>query len=109
MNKCLLENKWGARIKKYFLEELELGLARAYRICDVTGRLYSVIFHVAQWERWQSEDALLQDAFADFSDEQREFLLSGLTPAEWNEMAGPENPTEDEPENVYYEDDGNLL
>lgn len=46
---------------------------------------------VADWLKARRDDPLgaplVQDAFPDLSDEQREFLLTGVTPDEWNQMA----------------------
>ena len=35
-------------------------------------------------------DILIQDAFPNLDKEQREFLLSGITPQEWNDTFGEE-------------------
>ena len=35
-------------------------------------------------------DILIQDAFPNLNAEQREFLLSGITPQEWNDTFGEE-------------------
>ena len=35
-------------------------------------------------------DILIQDAFPNLSVEQREFILSGITPQEWNDTFGEE-------------------
>lgn len=42
----------------------------------------------AQLDRFFRREALIQDIFPDLSDEQREFLLTGVTPAEWNAVFG---------------------
>ena len=33
-------------------------------------------------------DILIQDAFPNLNEEQREFILSGITPQEWNDTFG---------------------
>jgi hypothetical protein len=38
-----------------------------------------------QIKAWQS-GTMIQEAMPNISDDEREFLLSGLTPEEWNEM-----------------------
>ena len=38
-------------------------------------------------------DILIQDAFPNLDKEQREFLLSGITPQEWNDTFGEEDDT----------------
>jgi len=45
-------------------------------------------------DSWQS-GALIQDALAGISQELREFVMSGVTPEEWDEKIGPE-PEEDD-------------
>ena len=39
-------------------------------------------------------DMLIQDAFPNLDKEQREFLLSGITPQEWNDTFGEEGDDE---------------
>jgi len=41
-----------------------------------------------QIEYWLDSCLLIQDVLPDLSDDQREFLLSGSTPEEWDEMFG---------------------
>lgn len=36
----------------------------------------------AMWYKWQMQDAMIQDAFKELSPEQREFLITGITPHE---------------------------
>jgi len=38
-----------------------------------------------------SGGALIQDAFPYLDNEEREFILTGITPAEWDEMFGDED------------------
>ena len=40
-----------------------------------------------QLDRWRN-GALIQDALGVVDADQREFLMTGITPAEWNEMHG---------------------
>jgi hypothetical protein len=39
--------------------------------------------------KWQ-RGAMIQNAFADLNADQREFLMTGITPAEWADMFGEE-------------------
>jgi hypothetical protein len=39
----------------------------------------------AMWYKWQMSGEYVQDAFKDLSPEQREFLMTGITPKEWND------------------------
>lgn len=53
----------------------------------------------AQMEAYRS-GALIQQAFPNLTDSQREFIMTGMTDEEWNEtMAEPEDgePRDDEP------------
>lgn len=43
----------------------------------------------AQFDAWNA-GALVQDAFPDCTDEDREFILSGITPEEWKATFGEE-------------------
>jgi len=49
-------------------------------------------FNIAGWlyNRSMRRAALIQDAFPDMKDEDREFLVSGITPAQWAAMFPPE-------------------
>ena len=40
-----------------------------------------------RYAKWK-EGALIQDAFPECSPEQREFLMTGITPSEWEEAFG---------------------
>lgn len=40
----------------------------------------------AMWYKWQMTGDMVQDAFKELSAEQREFLITGITPHEWNEI-----------------------
>ena len=44
----------------------------------------------ATLERWEAGGILIQDAFPNLSDDDREFILSGITPEEWDEHFGEE-------------------
>jgi hypothetical protein len=37
------------------------------------------------WYNWQQRGMFIQDAFPFFSSSEREFLMTGITEAEWNE------------------------
>lgn len=43
------------------------------------------------WYNWLHGGKLAQDAFPFLSHEEREFLISGITPDEWNEIFGSED------------------
>lgn len=43
---------------------------------------------------WESSGALIQNFFPELNDDQREFLLTGMTPEEWDEHIGSEDDDE---------------
>lgn len=45
----------------------------------------------------KANGALIQDAFPTLTDEQREFILTGITPEEWDATF----PEEDDPDNFF--------
>ncbi len=71
------------------IERDELGRIVVARRCTVTGRVYSVSVDVAAYERWLA-GVHSQDCFPDLTAEQREFLISTLTPAEFDRICGEE-------------------
>lgn len=38
------------------------------------------------WYNWQMQDMLIQNAFPTLSPEEREFLITGITPHEWRDI-----------------------
>lgn len=44
----------------------------------------------AMWYKWQMQGAMIQEAFKELNPEEREFLMTGITPAEWNETFAQE-------------------
>jgi hypothetical protein len=42
-------------------------------------------------EYWLQSGKLIQDVMPDLNDNQREFLMSGITPEEWDDMFGEED------------------
>jgi hypothetical protein len=43
-------------------------------------------FTYRQYDNWKFGGMCIQDAMPQLSAEEREFLMTGITPAEWNEM-----------------------
>jgi hypothetical protein len=66
---------------------------------EVTGQEYSVTVPMALYDRWRSGGEFIQRVFPDLSDDDREFLMTGTTPAEWDQMCedGAEYPDEEMP------------
>ena len=59
----------------------------------VSGRVNSMLLPTTQGkiEYWIESGKLIQDVMPDLNDNQREFLMSGITPREWDAMCGDED------------------
>lgn len=61
--------------------------------CDLDGSETSMVFTMSESEfmgrynRWQG-GAMVQDAFDNLAADEREFLMTGITPDKWNAMFG---------------------
>jgi hypothetical protein len=44
---------------------------------------------VEQYQKWQNGE-LIQNAFPHLDDDQREFIMTGIMPYEWDEFFSPE-------------------
>lgn len=53
--------------------------------CSVSKAPYTLTVDIYKYYAWK-DGALVQDAFPDLKPEQREFLISGITPSEWEAM-----------------------
>jgi hypothetical protein len=62
------------------------------RRSDLTGQVHTMDLPVTseQLARFERGDGYVQTIFTDLDAEQREFLLTGVTPDEWAEFVGPE-------------------
>lgn len=49
-----------------------------------------------QWRRWQQGELKIQHAMPNLDNDQREFLMSGATPEEWERLFGGEEEEEGE-------------
>jgi hypothetical protein len=69
----------------------EPGKVRMTRQSRITGKVNTreIPATPEQFEAWQ-RGMLVQDAFPDASPEDREFIISGITPEEWTETFGKE-------------------
>lgn len=54
--------------------------------CGVTNEEYSVSIPLVAYMTWRHGKELIQTVFPEMSQEDREFLISGTTPAEWEKM-----------------------
>lgn len=52
----------------------------------LTGKSHTRVIPItgAQYEEWRIKRPLIQDAFPHLSEDDREFILTGVTPEEWN-------------------------
>lgn len=58
-----------------------------YKKCNVTGKHYSVAISLKQYEQLQSPNREnIQDILPEYTNDEREFLISGITPDEWDSM-----------------------
>ena len=53
------------------------------------------------YNHWKASGELIQNCFPDLFPEQREFLMTGVTPEEWD----TEFPDDEEEEDIYTEDE----
>lgn len=58
--------------------------------CGVTGEKYSVTIKTRDYLEWKVKGQKVQDVFPHLTPGQREFMMSGFTPAEWDAMAAEE-------------------
>jgi hypothetical protein len=55
------------------------------KVCSVTGELYSVTVPFEQYRSWK-DGMLSQRAMPQLSADEREFVMSGTTPKEWEQI-----------------------
>ena len=55
------------------------------KTCSVTHREYSIVISFPKYVMWKENKKLIQNVFPELSADEREFLVSGWTPAEWEE------------------------
>jgi len=61
------------------------GRVEVHRECQVTGEVFILIVDAQALIDWR-EGKLIQDAFPQLTKDQREILMTGFTPAEWEAM-----------------------
>lgn len=54
----------------------------------ITGKDYHVMMSTEDLERWKVNDRPIQDALPGLTNDEREFLITGLTPQEWEDKFG---------------------
>ncbi len=57
-----------------------------------TGKVNEMDLPVTQADidAWRASDRVIQSVFPDLTDDQREFLMTGATPQEWDDLFGEE-------------------
>jgi len=55
--------------------------------CSITGEMYVFVVNQVKYHQWKDDCHLIQDVFPEATPEQREFLMTGITPTEWNALA----------------------
>lgn len=55
------------------------------RDCSVTNKTYKVTLSKEQYNRWQAGE-FIQDVAPNMHEDDREFLISGITPQEWDKL-----------------------
>lgn len=66
------------------------------KVSSFTGKTHTMDLDITQeqLDDWKNTGKLIQKAFPNLTDEEREFLLTGVTPEEWNEAFREEGTDE---------------
>ena len=56
------------------------------KICSVNKKEHTLEIDKADYIKWKALNMYVQDAFPDHSAQDREFIKTGITPAEWDQM-----------------------
>jgi hypothetical protein len=72
------------------IERMAENLTNVTRVSQFTGKVNSMQLPVcySQIVNWLDGLGLIQDVMPDLSPDQREFLMTGMTPLEWTNMFG---------------------
>tara|TARA_B110000444_G_C18670448_1_gene514963 strand:+ start:196 stop:438 length:243 start_codon:yes stop_codon:yes gene_type:complete len=65
----------------------ETQLATCSKLCPIIDENYSVTIEIAQYTSWKKGE-FIQQVMPELSSEDREFLISGMTPAMWDNIFG---------------------
>jgi hypothetical protein len=81
------ENRLGMKylISEVSRKEVSIQLKGTEKIIFVKVPILSIL---AAWYKWQILDKFIQEAFDFLNDNERDFILSGLSFQEWNEIYG---------------------
>ena len=75
------------------IEHVSDGFVKVHKVSILSGKESSMVLPTRQGnlEPWIDTGALVQDMFPHFNVDQLEFLISGITPEEWDETFGSED------------------
>ena len=73
------------------------GRVRARRRCQVTGDLFIITVDAQALMEWK-RGRLIQDAFPQLNKDEREILMTGYTPAEWDGLFKDDDDDDEEEE-----------
>ena len=70
------------------IEHVADGFVRVHIASGLTGNVNSMVLPTRQGnlEHWEESCLRVMDAFPHFDENQREFLLTGTTPDEWDDL-----------------------
>ena len=57
-----------------------------HKLCTVTKEEFSVTISFPKYVMWKEEKYLIQDVFPELTSTEREFMITGWTPAEWDAL-----------------------
>ena len=60
------------------------GKVEARRRCQVTGHLFIITVDAQALIEWKAKRLCVQDVFPELNQDEREILMTGYTPAEWD-------------------------
>jgi hypothetical protein len=72
----------------YSVDVITKDTVNIHKVCAVTGERYMVTVTEMEWELFKSRDLVSQDIWPDMTLDNREFIISALTPAEWDWIQG---------------------
>lgn len=88
-NKKNMPIEFKGNTKKHTLFYPEDGKAMIMGECCRTGEEYTTSsFNLIGYMSWYLDNNLIQECLPELSDEDREFLISGLSPKGWYELFG---------------------
>ena len=72
------------------------GRVEARRRCQVTGDLFIIRVDAQALIEWKAKRLCVQDVFPELNQDEREILMTGYTPAEWDGLFKEDDDEEEE-------------